>query len=240
MVFHIKDFMLTLENYSLLEVKDFISKLRWKVVALPSRSVCFIICLFVWLEGGGFTEQRCLFDWNSNHFPFSFDELPLNSGGRNFSSDPPADTSRPCIIILLTHFSSNFPFIFLYPALSPLVLWTRIKQIFLEELITVTIWRQGSTMKESFVKFYRYGLHTLKYTWTIHSERQYFIEDKKKIWLVEYQAAVNGKFLFWSYYWTKKLEEEYQFFHYFKKEEKKEKKREFASKWLYRAEIRIF
>ena len=88
----------------------------------------------------------------------------------------------------------------------------------------MTIWRQGSTMKESFVKFYRYGLHTLKYTWTIHSERQYFIEDKKKIWLVEYQAAVNGKFLFWSYYWTKKLEEEYQFFHYFKKEEKKKRK----------------
>ena len=42
--------------------------------------------------------------------------------------------------------------------------------------------------------------------------------------MVEYQAAVNGKFLFWSYYWTKKLEEEYQFFHYFKKEEEKKRK----------------
>ena len=57
MVFHIKDFMLTLGNYRLLEVKDLISKLRWlclaevfvllfvclfdlKVVVLPSRSVC--------------------------------------------------------------------------------------------------------------------------------------------------------------------------------------------------------
>ena len=47
MVFHIKDLMLTLENCRLLEVKDIISQLRWKVVALPSRSVCFLfVCLF--------------------------------------------------------------------------------------------------------------------------------------------------------------------------------------------------
>ena len=41
-------------------------------------------------------------------------------------------------------------------------------------------------MKESFVKFYEYGLHTLKYTWTIHLwEKKYFVEERKKYKLLK-------------------------------------------------------